>query len=87
VEKEQKNALIETYRINPQDTGSPDVQIALLTHRISEMTEHLRRHRHDFSSQRGLLQMIGLRRRLMRYLRREDIQRYRALISQLGIRG
>lgn len=87
MEKEQKNALIETYRINPQDTGSPDVQIALLTHRISEMTEHLRRHRHDFSSQRGLLQMIGLRRRLMRYLRREDIQRYRALISQLGIRG
>ena len=87
VERERKAALIEQYRINPEDTGSPDVQVALLTERISELTQHLRDHRHDHHSRRGLLQMVGQRRRLLRYLNREDSERYRRLIQSLGLRG
>lgn len=87
VERERKTALIEQYRTNPQDTGSPDVQIALLTERISDLTQHLRDHRHDHHTRRGLLGLVGQRRRLLRYLNREDPERYRRLIASLGLRG
>jgi small subunit ribosomal protein S15 len=84
--KEQKSALIGDYRRSETDTGSPEVQVALLTKRIEELTEHLRTHESDHHSRRGLLQMVGKRRRLLEYLRREDVERYRALIQRLGLR-
>jgi small subunit ribosomal protein S15 len=84
--KEQKSALIGDYRRSETDTGSPEVQIALLSRRIGELTEHLKTHKTDHHSRRGLLQMVGRRRRLLDYLRREDIERYRALIARLGLR-
>jgi small subunit ribosomal protein S15 len=84
--KEQKSALIGDYRRGEADTGSPEVQVALLTKRIEELTEHLRTHERDHHSRRGLLQMVGKRRRLLEYLRREDVERYRALIQRLGLR-
>jgi len=84
--KEQKSALIGEYRRADSDTGSPEVQIALLSKRIEELTEHLRTHKQDHHSRRGLLQMVGKRRRLLNYLRREDVERYRALIQRLGLR-
>jgi len=84
--KEQKSALIGDYRQSEADTGSPEVQVALLTKRIEELTEHLRTHEKDHHSRRGLLQMVGKRRRLLEYLRREDVERYRALIQRLGLR-
>jgi small subunit ribosomal protein S15 len=83
---EQKSALISEYRRSDNDTGSPEVQVAILTRRIEELTEHLRTHRKDHHSRRGLLQMVGKRRRLLEYLRREDVERYRQLISRLGLR-
>jgi small subunit ribosomal protein S15 len=86
VTTEQKSALISEYRIRETDTGSPDVQIAILTKRIDSLTEHLKTHAKDHHSRRGLLQMVGKRRRLLDYLRREDVERYRALISRLGLR-
>jgi small subunit ribosomal protein S15 len=84
--KEQKSALISDHRRGESDTGSPEVQIALLTTRIEGLTEHLKSHQKDHHSRRGLLQMVGKRRRLLDYLRREDVERYRALISRLGLR-
>src|SRR2546428_3277344 len=84
--KEQKSGLISEYRRAESDTGSPEVQIALLTNRIEQLTEHLKTHDTDHHSRRGLLQMVGKRRRLLDYLRREDVERYRALISRLGLR-
>ncbi len=84
--KEQKTALIGEYKRDESDTGSPEVQIAVLTRRIESLTEHLRTHGKDHHSRRGLLQMVGKRRRLLDYLRREDIERYRTLISRLGLR-
>ncbi len=84
--KEQRSALIGDYRRGESDTGSPEVQVALLTRRIQELTEHLRTHAKDHHSRRGLLLMVGKRRRLLDYLRREDVERYRALISRLGLR-
>jgi len=84
--KEQRSALIGGYRRGESDTGSPEVQVALLTRRIQELTEHLRTHAKDHHSRRGLLLMVGKRRRLLDYLRREDVERYRALISRLGLR-
>ena len=86
VTTEQKSALISEYRIRETDTGSPDVQVAILTKRIDYLTEHLKIHAKDHHSRRGLLQMVGKRRRLLDYLRREDVERYRALISRLGLR-
>ncbi len=83
---ERKTAIIETYRRGEADTGSPEVQIALLTERITELTEHLRAHKHDHHSRRGLLMMVGRRRRLLAYLNRNDVGRYRAVIGQLGLR-
>jgi small subunit ribosomal protein S15 len=84
--KGQKSALISDYRRGETDTGSPEVQVALLSKRIEELTGHLKIHAKDHHSRRGLLQMVGRRRRLLDYLRGEDVERYRALIQRLGLR-
>lgn len=84
--KEKKQSLIESYRLHPQDTGSPEVQVAILTERINTLTEHLKVHRKDFHSRLGLMKLVGQRRRLLAYLAREDLERYRALIAHLGLR-
>ncbi len=84
--KERKTDLIGAYRLHETDTGSPDVQIAILTTRINQLTEHLRSHKHDESSRRGLLKLVGQRRRLLAYLRRTDYQRYVALAERLNLR-
>jgi len=83
---EQKNEIISEHARSTGDTGSPEVQIALLSTRISELTEHLKTHVKDHHSRRGLLRMVGRRRRLLGYLEREDIERYRAIITKLGLR-
>jgi len=87
VEREQKTSLIEEYRTNPKDTGSPEVQVALLTERITGLTDHLRTHRHDHHTRRGLLRLVGRRRRLLRYLNNENRERYLKLVQSLGLRG
>ena len=84
--KKTKVGLVEGFRVHPKDTGSPDVQVAILSERIQYMTQHLQVHRKDFSSQRGLLQMVGKRRRLLDYLKRQDSGRYQEVIKRLGIR-
>ena len=84
--KENKGKIIDTYRIHASDTGSPEVQIALLTNRITQLTDHLRTHKHDESSRRGLLKLVGHRRRLLAYVRRKDFERYMALTDRLSIR-
>ncbi len=84
--KEVKDKVITDYHRHDSDTGSPEVQVALLTSRILQLTDHLRTHKHDESSRRGLLQMVGQRRRLLAYLRRTDYQRYLALTDQLKLR-
>ena len=84
--KEEKNAIIKEYAQHEGDTGSPEVQIALLTKRINDLTEHLKTHKKDHHSRRGLLKMVGQRRNLMNYLTKVDIERYRAIIAKLGIR-
>jgi small subunit ribosomal protein S15 len=84
--KETKGTIIDTYRIHASDTGSPEVQIALLSERISYLTEHLKTHKKDHSSRRGLLKIVGKRRRLIEYLRLYNTDRYREVISKLGIR-
>jgi small subunit ribosomal protein S15 len=81
-----KQQIISDYATGDGDTGSPEVQVALLTRRINDLTEHMKQHRHDFHTQRGLLQLVGRRRRLLRYLEEKDVQRYRALIERLGLR-
>ncbi|HZP26780.1 MAG TPA: 30S ribosomal protein S15 [Dehalococcoidia bacterium] len=86
VTKEKKQELVETYRLSDQDTGSSYVQIAILTSRIEELTQHLRTHRKDFASRRGLMMMVGKRRRLLRYVGREDPEGYQKLIGNLGLR-
>lgn len=86
MDKAEKQAVIEEYRTHENDTGSAELQVALLTNRITELTQHLRIHNHDESTRRGLLKMVGRRRRLLRYLNREDVSRYRALIARLGLR-
>jgi len=78
--------IISEYGTHDSDTGSPEVQVALLSERINHLTEHLRTHKHDHHSRRGLLMMVGRRRRLLNYLSREDVERYRKLISSLGLR-
>lgn len=83
---ERKNQIIQEYQTHDGDTGSPEVQVALLTARIAELTDHLRTHPKDFHSRRGLLMMVGQRRRLLNYLSGKDINRYRTLIQRLGIR-
>jgi small subunit ribosomal protein S15 len=84
---DRKKSIIEEYRIHETDTGSPEVQIALLTERINYLTEHLKVHKKDHHSRRGLLQMVGQRRGLLNYLNREDPARYRAIVQKLGLRG
>ena len=83
---ETKKKIIAEYATTEGDTGSPEVQIALLSHRISHLTEHLKQHKHDHHSRRGLLLLVGQRRRLLRYLESVDIERYRSLIKRLGLR-
>jgi len=86
MEKDSKVKLMEEYARHSSDTGSPEVQVALLTNRITQLTEHLRANKHDESSRRGLLKMVGKRRRLLAYIRRNDYQRYMALTDRLSIR-
>ena len=82
----QKAQVVKDYQRSGKDTGSPEVQVALLTERINELTEHLRTHSKDHHSRRGLLMLVGKRRRLLRYLERSDVERYRALVAELGLR-
>lgn len=87
MDKEIKESIINEYKLHDNDTGSPEVQIAILTHRINYLNEHLKSHKKDHHSRRGLLKMVGSRRGLLKYLRNNDIDRYRSLIEKLGIRG
>jgi len=86
VTKDEKTQIIAEHARSTGDTGSTEVQVAVLTKRIADLTEHLKTHRSDHASRRGLLQMVGRRRRLLEYLRREDVERYRELIAKLGLR-
>jgi small subunit ribosomal protein S15 len=86
VTKDEKTQIIAEHARSTGDTGSTEVQVAVLTKRIADLTEHLKTHRSDHASRRGLLQMVGRRRRLLEYLKREDIERYRELIAKLGLR-
>ena len=83
---EGKQEIIQEHRAHEGDTGSPEVQVAILTKRISHLTDHLRTHKHDFHSRRGLLKLVGKRRRLLKYLQKKDVERYRTLIARLGLR-
>lgn len=84
--KDEKTAIIEANRTSENDTGSPEVQVAILTKRIADLTEHLKTHQKDHHSRRGLFKMVGKRRNLLNYLEKKDIERYRALKEKLGIR-
>ncbi len=86
MDKQIKQQLIDTYKINETDTGSPEVQIAILTYRINTLTEHLKANKKDFHSQRGLLRMVGHRKNLLNYLAKKDIERYREIVKKLGLR-
>lgn len=83
---ESKKALIEQYKLHDSDTGSPEVQVGLLTYRISYLTDHLKTHKKDHHSRRGLLMLVGRRRRLLNYIKSKDVQRYRQIIETLGLR-
>lgn len=85
--KEIKEQIINEYKLHEGDTGSPEVQVAILTYRINSLNEHLKEHKKDHHSRRGLLKMVGQRRNLLRYLQNNDIERYRSLIERLHIRG
>lgn len=84
--QEEKQQIIDRFRTHESDTGSPEVQIAILTRRINDLNEHLRVHKKDHHSRRGLLKMVGQRRRLLNYLRNKDVQRYRKVVEELGLR-
>ena len=86
ISKEKKAEIIKTYGRTPEDTGSPEVQVALLTARIVELNEHLKENKKDHHSRRGLLKMVGHRRNLLNYLAKKDIERYRAVVAKLGLR-
>jgi len=86
LDKDRKTGLIQEYQSREGDTGSTEVQVALLTERIRQLTDHMRSNRHDYHTQRGLLQLVGQRRRLLNYLSREDVSRYNTLIKRLGLR-
>jgi small subunit ribosomal protein S15 len=86
LQRDEKNQIIQQYQTHESDTGSPEVQVALLTERINQLTEHLKAHSHDHHSRRGLLKLVGRRRRLLSYLQRKDVDRYRSIISRLGLR-
>ncbi|MEW6670407.1 MAG: 30S ribosomal protein S15 [Thermodesulfobacteriota bacterium] len=83
---ENKQAVIERFKLHDSDTGSPEVQVALLSHRIDYLTEHLKVHKKDHHSRRGLLMLVGRRRRLLNYVKNKDVQRYRTIIETLGLR-
>ena len=85
--KERKQEIIETYRRDEKDTGSAEVQIAMLTKKISELTEHMKSNKKDFATKRGLLMMVGKRKRLLSFLKEKNLEGYRSLIKELGIRG
>ena len=84
--KDEKTSIIKDYQLDKNDTGSIEVQVALLTKRINDLNEHLKVHKHDFHSNRGLLKMVGQRKSLLNYLAKTDVQRYRALVQKLGLR-
>jgi small subunit ribosomal protein S15 len=86
LKKEEKTVIVQQYHIHAQDTGSPEVQIALLTTRINQLVEHLKDHKHDNHSRRGLLKMVGERRRHLKYLSKKDASRYKEIVSRLGLR-
>jgi small subunit ribosomal protein S15 len=86
VETEKRNSLVAEFRVHEKDTGSSQVQVALLTQRINELTEHLKAHPHDFHSQRGLMMLIGQRRRLLTYLNRHNLKGYRSVVEKLKLR-
>jgi small subunit ribosomal protein S15 len=86
LDKEEKTAVVTKYARHEKDTGSTEVQVAILTERINELTGHMANNRHDFHTQHGLIKLVGKRRRLLAYLMREDVERYRNLIKQLGLR-
>ena len=86
LDRDQKAEIIAQHMRGDNDTGSPEVQVALLTRRIADLTEHLKQHKHDHSSRRGLKKLVGQRTRLLRYTKRNDVERYRALIKKLGLR-
>jgi small subunit ribosomal protein S15 len=86
ITKDVKQSIIDEYKTHEGDTGSPEVQVAVLTYRINDLNEHLKIHKKDFHSRRGLLKMVGQRRNLLNYLKEKDIERYRTLISRLGLR-
>ncbi|AQQ53712.1 30S ribosomal protein S15 [Planococcus lenghuensis] len=86
ITQERKTELISEYRVHETDTGSPEIQIAILTEEINNLNEHLRTHKKDHHSRRGLFKMVGRRRNLLKYLRENDVQRYRQLINRLGLR-
>jgi small subunit ribosomal protein S15 len=86
LDTEQKQEIIDRYRLHDADTGSPEVQVAILSERISYLTDHFKVHAKDHHSRRGLIKLVGQRRRLLNYLKEKDIERYRALIEQLGLR-
>ena len=86
ISKEKKTAIINEYATKPGDTGSPEVQVAILTARINELTEHLKVHKHDFHSKRGMLKKVGQRRSKLNYLMKNDVTRYREVINKLGLR-
>ena len=83
---ETKKKIIAEYGLSEGDTGSPEVQVALLSHRIAHLTEHLKQHKHDHHTRRGLLLLVGRRRRLLNYMQKEDINRYRSIVERLGLR-
>ena len=87
VDKAAKGQVVSEYAVQPGDTGSPEVQVALLSARINDLTEHLKVHRKDFHSRVGLFKMVGRRRRLLAYLKKKNIERYRTLVERLGLRG
>ncbi|MDP1808584.1 MAG: 30S ribosomal protein S15 [Actinomycetota bacterium] len=85
--KEEKSSLIDEYKLHEKDTGSPEVQIAILSRRIADLTEHLQEHKKDHHSRRGLLKMVGQRRRMLNYLKENDLERYRSVVAKLGLRA
>ena len=87
LDKELKTSIIDEHKVHDGDTGSPEVQVAMLTRRINDLTQHLKEHKKDHHSRRGLLKMVGHRRRLLNYLKNKDIERYRELIAKLGLRA
>lgn len=86
LDTQQKSGVIESFRVHERDTGSPEVQIALLTERIKQLTDHLIAHKHDYHSRRGLQKLVGQRRRMLSYLAQQDVHRYRAVVERLGLR-